>query len=504
MGGVAMAYRVSFDGVPPSKALFVLLSLFGSAAIHETVFPTDAGAQYLPSGYEQADSAFVKLNIDQRLKLQILLTAAGYWPAVPNTDFSTRLFKAIRQFEVDNSFVPLEIINSEQMERLTSIGGSFLTRWDFVSIRHPHPLANSQIWVPRGLPVTQESTSTGLKFTNPSYGFILTYDFFPDFSLRNSFESLLHKLERSGAKIYYSDLYRDQFFVLSYSDGITDAYVRYHQMGRSGVGITLYWNHDAADAHIERIATLISGSLWSSAGGGPFIYPFTVSSVPPETARPNPEAQPAPSVPQQSEPHRAGSGTGIFVTDEGHLITNAHVVKDCLEIRVGLGSGNFEVGSLAAKDPTNDLALLKVNAKPPKVGALRFGVRVGENVEAFGYPLSQVLATSGNFTTGNVTALAGRFYQISAPVQPGNSGGPLLDENGNLVGIVTSKLNVWNEIKAQGDIPENVNFAIKASVAANFLQDNGIKFQIGEATQAMKGPELADQAKALSAYVECR
>ena len=127
---------------------------------------------------------------------------------------------------------------------------------------------------------------------------------------------------------------------------------------------------------------------------------------------------------------------------------------------------------------------------------------------AFGYPLSQVLATSGNFTTGNVTALAGlgddsRFFQISAPVQPGNSGGPLLDENGNLVGIVSSKLNFLSEIRAQGDIPQNVNFAIKASVAANFLQDNNIKFQIGEATQPMKAPDLADAAKAFSVYIEC-
>jgi serine protease Do len=235
-------------------------------------------------------------------------------------------------------------------------------------------------------------------------------------------------------------------------------------------------------------------------------YPFTVTPLTPGTTTPNPEAQPAPSAPQQSEPHRAESGTGIFVTNEGHLITNAHVVKDCSEIRVGVSQGNFEVGSLVAKDPTNDLALLKVNAKPSKMGALRFGVRLGENVEAFGYPLSQVLATSGNFTTGNVTALAGigddsRFYQISAPVQPGNSGGPLLDESGNLVGIVTSKLNVWNEIKAQGDIPENVNFAIKASVAANFLQDNGIKFQIGEATSCKRIGEACGTLSAQSILI---
>jgi serine protease Do len=112
--------------------------------------------------------------------------------------------------------------------------------------------------------------------------------------------------------------------------------------------------------------------------------------------------------------------------------------------------------------------------------------------------LSQVLATSGNFTTGIVTALAGigddsRFYRISAPVQPGVSGGPLLDENGNLIGVVSSKLNFLSEIKSA-----------KASVAANFLQDNKIKLEIGEATQAMEAPDLADEAKALSAFIECR
>ena len=80
----------------------------------------------------------------------------------------------------------------------------------------------------------------------------------------------------------------------------------------------------------------------------------------------------------------------------------------------------------------------------------------------------------------------------------------LLDENGNLIGVVSSKLDFLAEIKNAGDIPQNVNFAIKASVVANFLQDNAIKFQIGEATQPMKGPDLADEAKALSAFIVCR
>lgn len=392
------------------------------------------------------------------------------------------------------------------MGRLTGIAGPYLNAWRFRLVRHP--MTDSWIWVPFGLPLTEEPTATGFTYFNRPLGVVLTYDYFPNFDLRASFGSLRNKLDRSGERIYYSKLYRNDFFVFSYSDGVTDAYARYHQTGPGGVGFTLTWSHAATDAHIERIATLISGSLWSSESGAPFTTPFTIETSAP-TPGPSPTPQPLPSPPGQAAPHKSSSGTGVFVTNEGHLITNAHVVKDCLEIRVGTGEGSFETGQLVAKDPTNDLALVKVAAKPQRLAALRFGARQGENVEAFGYPLSEVLATSGNFTTGIVTALAGigddsRFYQISAPIQPGNSGGPLLDENGNLIGVVSSKLNFLSELTSQGDIPQNVNFAIKASVVANFLQDNAVKFQVGEATQALKGPDLADEAKALSALVVCR
>jgi len=96
-------------------------------------------------------------------------------------------------------------------------------------------------------------------------------------------------------------------------------------------------------------------------------------------------------------------------------------------------------------------------------------------VAAFGYPHADLLSTSGNFTQGSVTALAGmgddsRYLQISTPVQAGNSGGPLLDQNGNLVGIVTFKLNALKMAQASGDLPQNVNFALKASIIASPFQ----------------------------------
>lgn len=468
-------------------------------------------AQDIRAEYEEANRAFMQLTLEDRVRLQVLLTAAGYWPAVPNAEFSTRLFGAIGRFEVENGFTSHGMLRADEQQRLMEIGGSFLDRWGFRSVRHP--ATGTSIWVPTGIPLSTESTSTGLKFVNSVYGIVLTYDYYQQFSLRNSFDSLIDSLVRKGARIEYSKLYHDEFFAISFSDGITDGYARYHRIEQGGVGFSLFWNHSATDLHVERVATLVSASLWSSMSGAPFTDPFSVTPPAARIVRApseSPEPQPSPNnEPKGAEPHLPKSGTGIFITTEGHVLTNAHVVKDCLEIRVGLGQGNYASGQLIAKDPTNDLALLRVEAKPQYVGALRSDVRLGENVEAFGYPLANILATSGNFTTGNITALAGlsddsRFYQISAPVQPGNSGGPLLDESGNVIGVVSSKLNFLSELKNVGDIPENVNFAIKASLAANFLQDNNIKYQAGEATQAMKGPDIADQAKRMSVSIECR
>lgn len=95
--------------------------------------------------------------------------------------------------------------------------------------------------------------------------------------------------------------------------------------------------------------------------------------------------------------------------------------------------------------------------------------------------------------------------QASTPVQPGNSGGPLLDASGNFVGVVTAKLNALLVMLAtNGDIPQNVNFAIKSSVAATFLESNGVAFSTGTLGTAVPSADLADIAKAVSMPVLCR
>ena len=296
------------------EGVFAIFLLLSCALISFIYLHVEAIAQTSPTSYGEAENAFMGMSLDQRIKMQVLLTAAGYWPAVPTASFSTRLFDAIEKFQGDNGFVALGVLNNEQMEKLQLVGGSYLNRWNFEAIKHP--MANVEVWVPMGLPMFERLTPAGLAFTNSSYGVLLAYDFYPEFNLRFSFEALLSKLRRNGSTIYYTKLYQGDFFVVSYSDGGTDAYVRYHQLGTGGIGFSLYWNHNATDAHIERIATLISGSLWSAVTGAPFISPFTVRpEAPSEVARaasPTPEPQqPAPSpVLPQPERHTASSGTG--------------------------------------------------------------------------------------------------------------------------------------------------------------------------------------------------
>jgi len=199
------------------------------------------------------------------------------------------------------------------------------------------------------------------------------------------------------------------------------------------------------------------------------------------------------------------TGTGFFVSDAGHLLTNHHVIEGCTRLDVGTAASGMSPAQVVADDARNDLAVLKLATPSKTVAAFRAGqVRQAEMVMAYGFPLTGALATDGNATTGNITALAGlgddtRFYQTSAPVQHGNSGGPLLDASGNVVGVVSSGLVG----RSAADVPQNVNFAIKSSVVTNFLESHGIAYGTSPLGAAKSPPDISDLAKGFTALVNC-
>jgi S1-C subfamily serine protease len=198
------------------------------------------------------------------------------------------------------------------------------------------------------------------------------------------------------------------------------------------------------------------------------------------------------------------NGTGFFVTADGYIVTNAHVVEGCDDPKVVYGLADPVPAQVLARDVANDLALLKADVTSDHVANLRAGVRVGEEIAAFGYPLQGTLTTGGNFTVGNVSALAGmrndsRHIQISAPIQPGNSGGPVVDQAGNVIGVVVSYLGAHAKSAAQ-----NVNFAININVLTAFLNSHGVPYSTAASgEQPLQTVELAEKAQSIAVLILC-
>jgi S1-C subfamily serine protease len=165
------------------------------------------------------------------------------------------------------------------------------------------------------------------------------------------------------------------------------------------------------------------------------------------------------------------SGSGLAIS-EGAILTNAHVVESCKTIEVA-GYGNAR---LLAFDPDYDLAVLRLSGrKPASVGQIQVQPpELGQEVVILGYPLSDLMGNELSVTTGLISRLSGLggepgSYTLTANVQPGNSGGPVLDRNGNVIGVAVAKLDEAKLLQETGTTGANIGFAISGKRLLEFL-----------------------------------
>jgi S1-C subfamily serine protease len=198
-------------------------------------------------------------------------------------------------------------------------------------------------------------------------------------------------------------------------------------------------------------------------------------------------------------------GSGVAISSH-QILTANHVIDGCT--RVTIPSYSNSVATVGARDPATDLAVLSISWEMSESNIVSFRVepfRIGDPVIVVGYPLHGYMASSLNLTTGNVSAMAGykddpNSYTITAPVQPGNSGGPVLDDNGHLIGIVTSRLDKSSD----GQTAQNVNFAVKSSVIASFLRSHYLKYQTDNFSNAkMTAAEVGEKARLFTVKINC-
>ena len=186
------------------------------------------------------------------------------------------------------------------------------------------------------------------------------------------------------------------------------------------------------------------------------------------------EGKPA-TAKEVAESKPSGSGTGFFITDDGYIITNEHVAGEGATVRLVTAAG-----SIAAKvvkvDKANDVALLKAEGRFMALPVIPSrGVRLGATAATVGFPNTGLQGFAPKLARGEIASLAGaqddaRHFQISAPIQPGNSGGALVDELGNVIGVVVAKLSQRAALATSGALAENVNYAVKSSYLLSFLE----------------------------------
>ena len=224
-----------------------------------------------------------------------------------------------------------------------------------------------------------------------------------------------------------------------------------------------------------------------------------------------------------AKPETTASGSGFVVSRAGEILTSLHAVESCAAGATITFGDISRHAMVQAHDADNDLALLVADSEEscawwsPTCSAVfdrpaTFSelprASLGTEVAVAGYPLKGLLAPTLNVTRGNVSSLTGlgneaKWLQISAPVQHGNSGGPVLDNAGNVIGVVTAKLNAVRTAQETGDVPQNVNFALKGAIVRSFLEIHGIEYSRQPSDEALTPEDLAALAHGFTVAVTC-
>jgi S1-C subfamily serine protease len=252
----------------------------------------------------------------------------------------------------------------------------------------------------------------------------------------------------------------------------------------------------------------LSGNGQGFAGGLPalrsalnldFPLPARVEAPPP-AAGPNPWGGPPPR-------GSSFSGSG-FAIDAIHILTNAHVIDGAQRIQVS-SDHLTSPAEVVFADPRNDIALLRVERQ--LAGRARFrstiDLHLGEDVIVLGFPLQGLLGSGPQATAGNISALCGigndtSVMQFSAPIASGNSGGPVLDQAGLVVGLVHASLNM-DRVREEGSRAENVNFGVKGATVRSFLSAAGLEPELASDERTRSRAEIVREARGYIYRIRC-
>ena len=210
---------------------------------------------------------------------------------------------------------------------------------------------------------------------------------------------------------------------------------------------------------------------------------------------------------QPGEIYSVASGTGFFINSSGNIISNNHVIDACNTVKVHYDGVATPVTILAI-DRANDLSLMKSKVRPKDYFSVSAAdASLLDEIYVAGYPFGKMVSSSVKVTKGVVSALTGMGdnysnIQIDAALQPGNSGGPIINNRGNVVGVAVAKLDYKAIIKDFGAIPEGTNFGIKSSTVRQFISANNVSSSSG-GYREISTQEIGKKIEQATVYLDC-
>jgi S1-C subfamily serine protease len=469
-GAVVFEARLS---LLPIAAILIIFSLLGGFC------STSADAQ-------------TRAQQEQHVRrLQYLLLWTGDYLGQLDGRPGALLSHAIRSYQRKAGFRGGEALDSVQLRYLRELAGRLIRQFDYG--HEPDADGGGYVALPRAILKHRSAEDMGARYHTADNSLELE-------TVRNSSDApTLLELYRSALRAFDADsltinIFGGDYFIMSGHVGDIVHSVRFEERGHEIKGIKIRFRRDSD----PRYPPLAKAMLQDYA---PFGDPAAIGAPPALS-----EVGLAMRASLETERTSKSSGSGFIVSTRGHVLTNAHVVLSCDDIRVGKN----RTARLVAVQNGEDLALLQV----PDLGAERVAefakseVLLGEDVAVFGYPLRPILAEQLNMTTGIVSSLRGlsgdpSFIQISASVQPGDSGGPVVDFKGRVVGIATGVLNTARAARRPESTHTPLNFAIRHERMLRFLRSQGIEPKVTSNTHILTKTKLATQASTYTLPITC-
>jgi serine protease Do len=424
-------------------------------------------------------------------RIEYLLLWSGHYVRPVSGWLQSPLIDSIRAFQKEAGYRPTGALDPTQIAKLTEKAGKRVAQDDYAYVSDA--ASGTLVALPRKTFTEKTSATRGTRYAAPNRTIAIETVRYSEggMSLVQMYKSYLDVV---GHDTILQNAFRgDDFSVATTNRGIVQMR-RFRSDGDELKGLTIRFDRDA-DPDFLAVAYAMMNDF----------APPERTAAPAYLSTPEIERFPPPGFNSRSKTARA-SGSGFIVALPDKVLTNAHVVRDCAEVMAGKNMS----ARIVAVDEVNDLALLQV----PRLEAAKAAVfasepiLLGTEVAAFGFPLRGILADQLNMTIGIVSALAGpagnaKYIQISAAVQPGNSGGPVVDLSGHTIGIVTSRLTRVASDAGAEETVQLVNFAVRQERATTFLRLNGVEPRIGSTGAAKSKTELGSEVAAYTVPIIC-